>query len=178
MLWVCAGGFLLTLFFGAQSAPYFPIEISRMLESCWKARITFVVTLVAFAFTVPPTLPIVEALCVSGIVMFDDRANWTLHMLFVLCLFVYIIVATNVTYAACAAAALVYSIRFVLKGITLGLCEGGTECLTVEYAQSLMLGTFDFKSAWTRAAFQVAGVCQWLAFAIIVQSAYVLIPKN
>lgn len=170
MLWVC--GFLLTLFFGAQSAPYFPIEISRMLESCWKARITFVVTLVAFAFTVPPTWPIIEALCVSGIVMFDDRVNWTLHMVFVLFLFAYIAVATKVTYAACVAAALVYSLRFVLKGITLGLCEGGSECLSVEYAQSLMLGTFDFKSAWTRAAFQAAGVCQWIAFGIVAWSAY------
>lgn len=171
MHWVLLGGFLLTLLFGAQSAPYFPIEISRMLESCWRAQTTFVLTLIIFALTVPPTTPIIEALCVAGIVYFDDRTNWTLHMIFVALLFGYIALATKVTVLALISAACVYGFRFVLKGATLWLCED--ENLSIEYAQALMLGTFDFKSPWTKLAFQAAGVCQWIAFGIVVWSAYI-----
>jgi len=163
-------GFLVTLYYGSKKAPYFPIEISRMLESSQEARNCFVWTLFIFAITHAlrtQYFMFLEACGIVGIVVFDDKRFWTLHMFSVFALFLWISLKVPfdyLVYALCY-----YCMRFVYKGFALWYFENN---VSFDYAMQLMLGTQQFKSEWTLIAFQTAGVLQWVAFAIMVFGAY------
>lgn len=159
LLWICWTAY--------PVVPYFPIEISRMLESCPSRAPSIAVGTMSgvFLFHALVLKHILwgEALFFVGIVVFDDRRFWALHMLFVALLFGYI--SLRVPWPYLLAAGIVYGSRYILKGLSLWFFE--KHHLDISYAQSLMLGTLPFSSKWTQLAFQVSGFFQWVSFAII-----------
>lgn len=151
-------------------APYFPIEISRVLATCPTAWRVFVMGFVVLVPWIPDWWSGLAWLCVMGIAIMDDERYWGLHMTFLGFLGCTILAKCRnipVSWPFLALAIGLYILRIVLKGLACLLFERIPIQSLLAKAMVIML-TGKTKSTLTLLIFQLGGVLQWIVFAIVI----------
>lgn len=154
-------------------APYFPIEISRVLATGPHAYWSFIVTTLLLFPWVPHTWSAMTSwACVLGIGIVDDKTSWLVHMLFVAGIFVAATAAAMSSrehlFILCVAACL-YMARLVFKAGAVALFELQSWSLAAikDRSMHIMYGTAVCKSQATLLVFQLGGVLQWVVLWLV-----------
>lgn len=154
-----------------RKAPYFPIEISRILASGPHAYWSFVLPVLFIVPFIPFNMyTFTSWLCILGIAAIDDKTSWSLHMLFVAGL---MIIATikaialrDNLFILCMAFSL-YGARIVFKVAAVFLFHHAPMSRAKDVCMQIMFGTIQPANQATLLAFQLGGVLQWIVLALI-----------
>ncbi len=163
------------LLLDGQPAPYFPIELSRLLATGVYAEWTFRLgLLVLLAAHVHEPWVLAAGACVLGVSLFDDARYFVAHMVCVYAMIALVGVRalrSPATLHVFGVAVALYAVRIGLKALALAAYEDmpvpWTVGAFVSRAQDVMLGQHAMQSAMTRLAFQAGGVIQWMVFLLL-----------